>query len=71
MTEQIDDYFARQRLAALIRDDLEQRIVKLDIKLFLVDNQEEFQKCVHNHHDAQKRTETEIKATIKNVLDAQ
>lgn len=70
MTEQIDDYFARQRLAALIRDDLEQRIVKLDIKLFLVDNQEEFQKCVHNHHDAQKRTETEIKATIKNVLDA-
>lgn len=50
MTEQIDDYFARQRLAALIRDDLEQRIV---------------------NHDAQKRTETEIKATIKNVLDAQ
>lgn len=71
MTEQIDDYFARQRLAALIQGDLEQRIVNLDIKLFLVDNKEEFREFLHHHYCAQKRTEEEIKATIKHVLDAQ
>ena len=71
MTEQIEDYFARQRLVAAIHDYLEKRISNLEIRLFVVDNQEEFQEFVQNHQAAQKRTEVKIKSTIKQVLDAQ
>ena len=71
MTEQIDDYFARQRLGAAIHDNLEKKISDLEIRLFLVDNHEEFQEFVQSHQAAQKVTEVEIKSTIKHVLDAQ
>ena len=71
MTEQIDDYFARQRLVALIREKLQSRIDNLDMKLFLVENKAEFGDFVGSQKATQKAVETEIKSWIKHVLDAQ
>lgn len=71
MTEQIDDYFARQKLVALIRDDLEYRIDHLEMRLFLVENKEEFAEFVRGQEAAQKSVVSEIQLTLKHVLDAQ
>lgn len=71
MCEQIDDYFSRQRLLALIRDDLERRVENLDLKLFLVENRADFQIFVQTHQVAHENIVKEIKSTLKSVLDAQ
>lgn len=71
MVEQIDDYFARQQLLATIRDQLEDRINKADMKIFLWENKEVFQKFLESQQEAQKATYLAIKSTMKQVLDAQ
>lgn len=71
MCEQIDDYFSRQRLLALIRDDLEKRVENLDKKLFLVEHRADFQAFVAANQLAHENTVKEIKATLKFVLDEQ
>lgn len=71
MSEQIDDYFARQRLIALIRDDLERRVDNLDMQLFLVESRPEFQEFLQAHQTAHQSVVMEIKKTLKQVLDSQ
>lgn len=71
MVEQIGDYFARQRLLAVIKEELERRIDAVDMVLFLVESRVEFGEFVQAHQAAQKSAEDDIKATIRHVLDAQ
>lgn len=71
ISEQIEDYFARQRLIAIIQDDLEKRIENLEMRFFLVENQADFQEFLQGHQAAQANAQKEIKATLKQVLDSQ
>ncbi len=71
MVNQIGDYFARQRLIAMIQDQLQRRIDTVDMKLLLVDRRAEFQEFIQGYQKAQKSVENEIKISIKNVLSDQ
>lgn len=71
MVGQISDYFARQRLTALIQETLQKRIDGLEMRLFLIERRADFLEFVHDHQAAQKAVEEDIQNTIKSVLDEQ
>ena len=71
MVGQIDNYFARQGLLETIRDKLEDRINKADMKIFLWENRDQFQKFLEAQQEAQKATYMAIRSTMKQVLDSQ
>ena len=64
--QKIGRQFARhKRIVALIREQLQSRIDNLDMKLFLVENKDEFSEFVASQMAAQKAVETEIKSRSK------
>ena len=71
MVEQIDDYFSRQRLCALISDQLEKRIDGLEMKVLLAEKRSEFAEFYQSFQSVQKDVEAEIKLTITHVLNEQ
>ena len=71
MVKQIDDYFSRQRLLATIQEQLEDQINSADMKIFLWENREQFQKFLETQQEAQRDTYLAIKSTMKQVLDSQ
>lgn len=71
MVNQIDDYFARQRLLAIIQEQLEDQINGSEMKIFLWENRDQFQKFLEVQREAQRNTYMAIKSTMKQVLDSQ
>lgn len=66
--QQVEDYFVRNRLLAMIHEELMLRIDKMDAKLLHADNEIKFLEFVLAHRNARATTEAHVTLTFKSSL---